>query len=199
MNFQPDPMQTLFLWSLLFKHEGAGLYKDIKPKLTKNKRDQLMDAGLLEREGKPMLLTLTDAGWAWAAKNMSCDLSGKSQASGPVLQALLTRLGPFLASREITLAELFLEQVGEGDIPAHIRNYWLQVTGGRRDIKVRIGELRNAITDIDQNLLTSTLIKMHKTGELVLSPLEDPRDVTKSDKEAAITIAGEANHIFFME
>ena len=218
MSFQPDSMQTLLLWSLLFKHEGTALLKDIKPKLQKAKgltgsqrREQLVEAGLIDKEkiGKrPTILTLTDSGWAWAQKNMVSELSSKSPASGPVLQALLTRLGTFMEHNEISLAELFIEQTQEDsppqknqeiDLKTRIRDYWQKITGGRRDLQVRLTGLREELKDIDQQLLDSTITDMHSTGQLILSPLEDPRDVTNIDKKAAISIAGEANHVFFME
>ncbi|MDH3346517.1 MAG: hypothetical protein OEM02_00255 [Desulfobulbaceae bacterium] len=217
MSFQPDSLQTLYLWSILFKHEGTAFLKDLKPKLGNAKgltgakrRNQLVKEGLLDEEkiGNKIQLTLTDSGWAWAQNNMTSEISSKSPSSGPVLQALLTRLGSFMDHNEISLAELFIERTQEDsplqnnqeiDLKIRIRDYWQKSTGGRRDLQVRLTDLREELNDINRQLLDSTITEMHSTGKLILSPLEDPRDVTDIERKAAISIAGEENHIFFME
>jgi len=74
-----------------------------RPKLTAPQREQLLDAGFLNLEGR--YLTPTEQAWSWAEKTHAVTLSS-SPVAAEVLEALLRRLVPFLASRRIGLAEL---------------------------------------------------------------------------------------------
>ena len=51
MNCDPQPLQTLFLWRLL-ANGGGDFSKDIKPRLVKKSRNELVQAGLIAWRSK---------------------------------------------------------------------------------------------------------------------------------------------------
>jgi DNA-binding MarR family transcriptional regulator len=113
MNYDPQPLQTLFLWRLLASG-GGEFSKDIKPKLTTQPRKELIEAGLIaiEKQKHPRTgrrcdyVALTDAGWQWAETHLNHAVSPRSTSAGPILQGIMTLLKAYLARHQTPLAAL---------------------------------------------------------------------------------------------
>jgi hypothetical protein len=73
LNYDLTPTQALLLFGLLAR-QGTCTQAELMPKVKKADREALEGQKLIavNKSGRGFSLTLTDAGWAWAAKNLSC-------------------------------------------------------------------------------------------------------------------------------
>jgi len=211
MNFQPSPKQVLVLWNLLFTGEEPMISK-LQPALTPKERRPLEAAGLIEieRRGRANHVRLTEKGWAWAAGHLEAEIS-QSKFAVKALQGLLGRLKTYLERQNLSLAE-FLSPEDESmevtaarpllpDPPARIRSAYLQASGGRSNVRVRLKDLRPLLPDLPRPLLDRELLRLQREnpGRLVLWSLDDPQEITAEDQAAAVDLAGIKRHIIYME
>ena len=103
MTHAPTPAQALLLFGLLARH-GACPQAELRPTVKEADRDALVGAKLVGvgKAGRGVALTLTDAGWAWAADHLSAELPPAQRALGDVL----ARLGAHLTRSGATLADV---------------------------------------------------------------------------------------------
>lgn len=208
MNFQPSPLQALILWRLLTS-EGQAYLADIRPKPKRRDRKALLEAGFIEEEwrrkprgGRAIYVQLTDKAWAWAGDHMDAKLSHQSPAAGPIFQAFLTRLQPILKRRQITLAEIFSstqQALPREDPEQQLQEAYFHLSGGQGNVRVRLAQLRQRLGTIPRSTLDGVLLKLQQEGKLVLSPLDDSREISAADQEAALSVAGFKRHIVYMQ
>ena len=113
MSASLTPQQTMLLWTLLAEG-GEAWQQDIKPPVDAKVRAALQQARLVEtgmqknaRNKRALVISVTDAGWAFANEHLSAPLPDKVQGAAPVLQKWLTRLQGFMRQRGVTLADIF--------------------------------------------------------------------------------------------
>jgi hypothetical protein len=113
MSASLTPQQTMLLWTLLAEG-GEAWQQDIKPPVDAKVRAALQQARLVEtgmqknaRNKRALVISVTDAGWAFANEHLSAPLPDKVQGAAPVLQKWLTRLHGFMRQRGVTLADIF--------------------------------------------------------------------------------------------
>jgi hypothetical protein len=219
MPYNPSPLEVLFVWGLVAEG-GAGLMKDLKPKLAKQDRDRLEKAGLVAvtpQKNRALGVELTDSGWAWAADHLDAEISARSSAAGPILRAWLIRLKGYIANNDVALAEIIGGQhvaTGEGappadsptpaqgaahSLPERIADAYLSLSGGHWARRVRIAHLRDKLKDVSRQKLDAILLDMQRQGRLALYTLDDPRQLSTDDEKAAIHIGPATRHIVYME
>ncbi|ABA59161.1 hypothetical protein [Nitrosococcus oceani] len=208
MNFQPSPLQALILWRLLTS-EGRAYLTDIRPKPKRRDREALLEAKFIEEQwrrkpqgSRAIYVQLTDRAWAWAGEHMDAKLSHRSPAAGPILQSFLARLQPILQSRHITLAEIFSSTQApppSEDSEQQLREAYFHLSGGERNIRVRLAQLRQQLGAIPRPRLDELLLKLQREGKLVLSPLDDSREILPEDQKAALSVAGFKRHLVYMQ
>jgi DNA-binding PadR family transcriptional regulator len=205
MTFEPDPLQVLFLWGLLARG-GEGWKSDIKPKLDRrNKYLPLVRAGFIEEESRKNpdtgkekgWIRLSDQGWAWAQDHLDADVS-QTKTAAPILQGLLARLKPYLKRHDIPLAEVLGPTPEAADLPQRIRDAYLRASGGQWNTRVRLADLRAALSDVPQATLDNTLLSLGREQRLALYPLDNPREISDADRSAAINVVGQVFHIVYM-
>jgi hypothetical protein len=221
MQYDPSPLEVLFVWGLVAEG-GAGLMKDLKPKLEKKNRERLEKAGLMtvapqKQKNRALGVELTDKGWAWAADHLDAEISARSPAAGPILRAWLIRLKGYIANNDVALAEIIGGQhVTNGDgaksadrdapvsdasqgLPQRIADAYLSLSGGHWARRVRIAHLRDKLKDVSRQKFDAILLDMQRQGRLALYTLDDPRQVSTDDEKAAIHIGPATRHIVYME
>ena len=101
MSGTPTSKQALILWCLLGRH-GSALQSTLVPRIDRADREALIAARYLEAEkqGRSLLLTVTDRGWAWAGAHMGEPLPPNFR----VLQDWLERLQLLAAARKALAA-----------------------------------------------------------------------------------------------
>jgi hypothetical protein len=207
-------MQTLVLWALLVQTGGCSFQKDIRPEVKKADREALVRTGLItvEKRGRGFWLEATDKGWSWAAEHLDSDLPKRSTAGGTILQAWLTRLKAFLASRDLVLADVLgAQQLAKAptEPPSHppidyetlrarIRQAYLDVTGAQLNTPVPLSDLRERLKDIDRVALDEALRRMHLEEGTTLSGLNNPQEITPAIREAALTFKGEPMYVLWI-
>jgi hypothetical protein len=213
MTFSPSPLQTLLLWRLL-ANEGGDFWKYVKPQESKD-RNVLAAAGLVATEkrkesdakgSRPILFVfLTEQGWNWAADHLDADFSQTSNATGPVLRAILSKLKLHLARSNTSLADFICppkQTCLKSDIEMRdrVRQGYFQASGGRWNVRVRLADLRRALTDVPRDQLDQTLLAMERQEGLVLYPLDDPQEIHGEDEAAGLAnTLGIRRHILCIE
>jgi hypothetical protein len=219
-------MQTLVLWALFAKPDGASFQKDIKPDVKKPDREALVRAGLItieKRGGSGFWLEVTDKGWAWAAEHLDADLPKRSTAGSAILQAWLGRLKAFMKARGLVLADILGAQPSTGTLQQHpqtshpplseppqrplldhaavrerIRNAYLELTGSRFNTRALLKDIRAKLNDIDRATLDETLKKMHLEEGTTLSGLNNPQELTEAIRDAGLVFKGEPMYVLWI-
>ncbi len=213
-------MQTLILWALLAKTDGASFQKDIRPEVKKADREALAKAGLImiEKRGRPgYWLEITERGWAWAADHLDADLPKRSAAGSAILQAWLRQLKAFMEARGFALADILgpqqpsanrsdqpvLEQtpLASFDHPTvrgRIRQAYLELTNERLNSPVPLKNIRAKLRDIDRVTLDAALKSMHLEEGTTLSGLDNPREVTQEIRDAGLSFKGESMYVLWI-
>jgi hypothetical protein len=222
MSFKPNNRQALYLWKLLAFDEGV-FFGQWQPPLQKAaERNDLEKNGLIDippekfrtpKGGMARKVYLSDKGWAWAAENMGVEFC-KTQESSLVLEKLLKKLKRFVdANENVALANLFCPDApetpgisdrhnGKQDLKSDeksIREAYLQVSGGKFNVRVRLCDLRKALPSMPRERFDEVMLAMQKDGKLVMYNLDDPSEIGPEDEQAAIDIFGQKRHIVYME
>jgi hypothetical protein len=207
-------MQTLILWALLVKTGGGGLQRDIRPQVKKPDREALVRAGLIaaQKRGHGFWLEATDKGWSWAADHLDADLPKRSTAGSAILQAWLTQLKAFMASRDLVLADILgaheraktpteslsLAPVDYETLRARIRKAYLDITGAHFNTRVLLSDLRERLKDIDRASLDEVLGQMHLEEGTTLSGLNNPQEITPVIRQGGLVFKGEPMYVLWI-
>lgn len=215
MSSSMTPQQTLILWDLIGR-SGQAWKKHLKPKLTLADEKALKAARLISVEQRrdegtrrnAAYIEVTDAGWAWANDHLAAPLPPKTQSAGPILQAWLTHLQTFLRHRGLALGEVIAAPIKKGQEPTEvpssigleeqITRAYLAATGGAWNQRVRLSDLRRRLDGVGRETLDATLQKMQRASKLVLFRLDNQREITDADQEAALFVGGEPRHLLHM-
>jgi DNA-binding PadR family transcriptional regulator len=219
-NKSTPAKQTLILWALLVKDNGAGFQSELKPEPDKADRESLEKAGLItcEKRGRyrRYWLEVTETGWAWAADHLNHDLPTGSPAGTFILRAWLTRLKEYMRVHNVALADILrpqdprkygtedvrdgaIEQSERDRLETRIRQAYLVVTGDRINTRARLYDVRERLNDIDRAVLDETLKRMQRERQIALYPLDNKAEITDADRKAAIYFSGEPRHILWIE
>jgi len=200
-------MRTLMLWALLAKPGGAGLQKDIRPEVKKPDRDALVREGLIRSDPKsrPIMLEVTDKGWAWAGDHLDAELPKRSVHGAAILQAWLKQLRTFMAVNGFVLADVLGTPVSSK--PAHddysalrarIRQSYLEATAGRLNQRVFLNVLRDELRDVERSALDDALRKMHLEEGSHLSGSDNPPEITDAIRDASLDFKGERMFVLWI-
>ena len=117
-------------------------------------------------------------------------------------------LDALLQPGKLTLAE-FMAPAFEADpvpgaapqLPEKIREAYLDASGGRTGVRVRLAEIFRRLPGVSREVLAEEMAAMQREGRfgLVLWPLDDPREISPADQRAAVHVAGVPRHIVYLE
>jgi hypothetical protein len=207
MSPSPTPKQVLILWYLIGKG-GAAWRGEMRPEPSGKDRKALEKAKLItsEKRGRAIWIEVTDTGWAWANDHLGATLPARTQSAGLILQAWLTHLQSFLRRQGLALADVIAVPPKQSPTPGEapialedrIRKIYLDATGGVWNQRVRLSELRRHLGDVPKESLDAALLKMQQASRLVLFRLDNQREITDADREAALLVGGEPRHVVHM-
>jgi hypothetical protein len=214
-----DPAAALVLWRLVIDVDELPISElGLPPRRGPNGRrsttalrNDLVARGLLrlERRGRTTYAMTTDATWAWAAEHCEGPVWASKQAA-PVLEALLRRLGTYLEQSDALLVDVLRpisDDDGEDLVPPlvtsppidnAIRHAYLTASGGARDARVRLAELRRHLDRVSRPEVDAALRRLQLDDELALVPLDDPLSITPEDDAAAVVIGDQRRHLVYL-
>ena len=217
-NDELEPIEVLLIFKLLFTGEEPKL-SDLKPGRTPAQRKRLVDKGFITLESKPgkrgSYVVLTDKAWQWASEHLDSPFSITLNASR-ALAGLLPKLKTLLDRHDIPLAELLaptakVPETDEsqainapkpspaGDLDARIEEAYLACSGGTKNVRVRLADLRPKLDTVPRAELDATLLRMQGEGLLVLYPNDDTLGLKPDDHEAAMDVSGFKRHIVYLK
>jgi hypothetical protein len=219
-----NPMPSLLVIDLLTRG-GEAFLKDIEePSYKTIHRKELKEHGLLEETKKlrteadgtirkqPVIcLTLTDAGWCWAERNMgTLALPPKSKKCTQVLARLANVLEALMKRKGLVISDVFAEPNGDNGITNG------QVSPGRKEPTakeflrllrdnyhelrtdgggLRIMDIKDRFHEVPNDVIDRLLIELQRAGILVLYSLVVPPP--EPVKKAATLVAGEPRHMAY--
>lgn len=204
-----SPLLVLLMWNLLFTGDEPMVSK-AKPGVDRKRLVPLLEAGLivLEKRGRANHIVLTDRAWQWAEENLDAPFSTTTSVT-IALRGLLPRLKHYLQQSGTPLAELLgaveaaeeaaePSAVGTASIDDAIRDAYLALSGGRWEIAVGIGHLRERLGVWTREEQDEALLRMQSERRLVLYPNENPLDIDDVDRAAALYLGGDPRHLVYM-
>lgn len=209
MAYSPSPVEMSRILALLGRGGGA-LQKDLRPQLDKAQRDALVAAGFLSVEKRTrgaIHVELTDKAWTWVGENLTAPAFFTGPA-GAVLADWLACLSRYMGSRDVPLSEILRAappaEAGLAPAPAalafaDVRAAALALADGRTNARVRLKDLRRALVGFSRDTLDGVLRDAIRDGQIVLYPLDDPRERTAEDEAASLSLGGMPAHILYVK
>jgi hypothetical protein len=177
--------------------------KTLGPELKKSHRDRLRRLNLIEvTAGSPMVLDLTDDGWAVCRSLIGADPPPGVRGQGRVLYTLLKSLGRYFERCELVPADVFAAPVesdtGAHDVPGRIRQVYnsrVRRPGGW----LGLAALRDGLADVPRDDLDAALVALYQQPGVSLIPEENQKALTAADDAAAVRIGGQRKHLIAIE
>jgi hypothetical protein len=176
--------------------ELAGFKIDGQLRRTLNERHLVTST----RQGnKPFVHDLTDAGWKRCEAELAGERPEGSGHLGGAFYLVLDGIGRFLRRENRTLAQVFgTPEPTDPVTDKKITTLYRQLADKQGDW-VRLAELRPLLNGATRTDVDAVLKNMSKAGQAHLAPDPDRKSLTAADREAAIRIGGEDNHLLVVE
>jgi hypothetical protein len=178
------------------------LTNDAHISLKADKRRELQKLELITVTEKPLVLELTEKGWAQAIGELGGAVPARAGSAGGALYAALGFLRSLCDHLDVAPSELFrlsVRQTGSqaapapADFEASIRKAYGQVA--RSGEYVSLATVKNALqTEVD-----STLVRMNRESDVNLIPNSQQGDLTADDRAAAVKIGNQDRHLIAIE
>jgi hypothetical protein len=184
--------------------------KDLGPALTPEQRKKLLRKRLIEVSGKPMVISLTDDGWAWCRAIIGSDPPAGVTGQKKTLYTVLKALDRYLSHADLAPADVI--RPADAAQPAPTRGAAPEPAAAGADIETRVRDvyarlasrpggwvaltrLREHLVDVPRDDLDVALRTLLRARGISLIPEENQKVLTDADDAAAILIGGERNHL----
>jgi hypothetical protein len=87
---------------------------------------------------------------------------------------------------------------GTKSLAALVRAACLHAASGRTHVRVRLTDVRNALSDVPRASLDEALLEMLQSGVAVFFRLDDPQERLSADERDALNIAGTPHHVLYL-
>jgi hypothetical protein len=194
------PVQRFVLVTLMIKARdlpNTYLTNVAHIELKKKYRDDLRDRELIEVTEKPLVLKLTEKGWAQAIAELGADVPSRAGSAGGALYVALGFLRELLDHLEVAPAELFTLKISTAKaqpstadgVEASIREAYIGLA--QQGDFVPLAELRRALkVEVD-----ATLVRMNRQPGVQVIPNSQQGDLTEADRAAAVRIGSQDRHL----
>jgi hypothetical protein len=168
--------------------------KDFGPELRKPQRDNLLRKKLIEVGGKPMVVELSEDGWAMCRKIIGSDVPERGVAGqGKAIYTLMKSLSRYFDRENLSLSEVFTP-VEVVDVAARVRAAYASLAD-RPGAWVGLRRLRQELPDVPRVELDRELARLYREPGVSLIPEENQKTLTDDDRAAAVTIGDKDNHV----
>ena len=222
MEPELQDQQKLLLWLLAVQSDGGMFLKEIPLKFSPaSKRTSLAAAGFTLEENRRRDATgraakyveLTDKGWEWCQDHLAEPIASRSPRVKDVLSGLLQILDRFFKSQDEcpSLCDLLAKtqtpptapdatdaDSAQPSLRQAIESVCVRLTDGRNEVRVRLADLRDGLTDYSRDDVDAELRSMEQAGLLRTWQLDNAAELTAADREAAlISAVGSEKHILY--
>ncbi|EKU98810.1 hypothetical protein Lepto7375DRAFT_8135 [Leptolyngbya sp. PCC 7375] len=207
MSEQLTYKHELLLLNLLLTGDTPMVSK-VKPKMTKAACQPLVEKGLikLEKKGAASHLVLEDKAWYWMterfqSEDFKIEINPRFTTAIPIFQVLLMRLGQYMRTNDVPLVDFLAPSASSSDTPTEgqtsnaslkekIREAYASITQNSPDFRAKLSQIHQYLGNFSPETINNTLCSMQQTGEVSLSPMEDPQEIGPEDEQAAIDLGG---------
>lgn len=175
--------------------------KTLGPALDQGSRHRLHRRGLIDvTSGRPMLLELTEDGWALCRSLFGAATPPRPSGQGRALYTLLRSLGRYFERADLAPADVFgaAEPERSGSTAERIRQAY-QRLASRPGGWVALDALRGALPDVTRDDLDAALIALYQQPGVGLIPEENQKALTEDTDAAAVRIGGQRKHLIAIE
>jgi hypothetical protein len=154
---------------------------------------------------KPFVHELTDAGWKRCEAELSGERPDGAGHVGGAFYLVLDGIGRFLRRENKILADVFHPEAVPAAPATTSESLDTQITAAYHRLAdkqgdwVRLAELRPLLNGAPRTDVDQALKDMSRAKRAHLAPDHDPKLVTTADRDAAIRIGGEDNHLLVVE
>jgi len=140
--------------------------------------------------GRPYVVELTEEGWRWCREELRAVPEGKPKAYR-IAYGLMNVLDRYLDRSDRTMADIFA--VEEEPVEDRIRAAYASLAepGGR----LLLSRLRERLADLPREHVDAELRRLDRERAITLKPELNQKALTQDDRDAAISVAGDAKHL----
>jgi hypothetical protein len=177
----------------------AFLTNTVKISLAREKREELAKQDLITVTGKPMVLELTERGWATAKQEFEAELPPRAGAFGGTLYLLLGFLNKYLETHQLSAAQFFAstapaETIPAADLEDQIRKAYDELAAAP-GAYLMLADLRAALPGADRASVDAALLRMDLAKSIILIPESNQKVLTAGQRGAAIRINNQNMHL----
>ncbi|MGK2880034.1 MAG: hypothetical protein ACSLE6_04305 [Mycobacterium sp.] len=177
------------------------------PDLKKSDRDELVRRHLIEvnAASRPMVIDLTDNGWATCARLIGADIPPLSKGQGKAMYTVLRGLRRYFDREDLAPSAVFYP-IGEvapvgspaADVESRVRAAYVNLAA-RDGGWVDLVRLRDALPEVSPHELDAALTLMYRLPDVSLIPQENQKILTEADRAAAVNIGDQHKHKIAIE
>lgn len=204
MKLTPKERGTMFALMAAGQPLSNPELKDrFRLELSKPQRDKLRSAELIRvgkgknvETGRTVLtLTLADAGWQWAATELTAEVPNGTMGLGP-LYAVLQGLSRHLDQQHLTLRQVFAPPTNGVTAPVteQITQAYAALARDPRDW-ITLVALRAHLPNVPRPELDAALWTLYERREVHLQPEENAKTITQQDRAAAMRLGETDVHL----
>lgn len=175
--------------------------------LRKLRDRRLVESRQLARN-RPLLLTLTDDGWAWCEKELAAERPDRAGSAAGALYAVLGGLHRYLVRTNLHPSDVFRPDDGqpldtspplaEPALTEQIRSAYRTLASEPRDL-VRLTDLRPLLGDAPREAVDAALRQLSRARQANLFPQANQKVLSQADRQAAVRIGNEDCHLISLE
>ena len=182
------------------------LTNEARISLKADKRRDLEQRELITVAQKPLILELTERGWARAKAELGAETPARAGAAGGTLYVVLDFLHQYLQHTNLAAAELFTLQVPAApaaladqapaplDLERRIRATY-GTLAPRAGAYVMLARLRRALDGVPRDELDAALVRMGRSPDVHLVPESNQKVLTAEEHAAAVSIGNQDKHV----
>ncbi|HEX2134081.1 MAG TPA: hypothetical protein VHH15_21270 [Actinophytocola sp.] len=166
-------------------------------RLDGKERVRLNEMGLVDstKQGRAFVHELTERGGQWCHDELTAGRPrGENASLVKAFYVVLANLRPYLDHAEVGLADLFhVESVED-----RVRAAYDRLAGEPGDY-VRLTELRRGLNGMPRDEVDDVLRELNRTRRAVLVSEDAQESLTQADRDAALRIGNQENHLIAIE